>query len=56
MKCLVCEGHGGWTTDSMFPGCPPHFDRCEHCNGTGREPGIERLGEVDLDSLVGLPE
>lgn len=55
MKCLVCDGHGGWETPSMLPGCPPHFDRCVRCNGTGNEPGIERLS-FDLDALVGLPE
>lgn len=58
MKCPVCKGHGGWATPSMLAGCPPHYDRCEHCHGTGsviEQLGIERLA-FDLDALTGLPE
>jgi hypothetical protein len=55
MKCIACNGDGGWETPSMLISGPPHYDRCVRCNGSGNEPGIERLG-VDLDSLVGFPD
>ena len=38
IQCPECNGEGGFyvVANWLDPECPMEFDKCEHCEGTGK--------------------
>lgn len=50
-KCVICGGYGGWWVACGGYG-DPYAETCQHCEGTGIEPGPAVQRTLDVEEYL----